>query len=48
MHSPAKGVTHPLTPSGNGSQRIRRTDDIVYQVVTVAAILLVLGSLWVF
>jgi len=48
MHSPAQGKTHPLTPSGNGSQRTRRTEDLVYQIVTVAAILVVLGSLWVF
>ncbi len=48
MHSPTQTATHPLPPSLNGSQRSRSTEDRVYQIVTVAAILLVLGSLWVF
>ncbi len=48
MHSPTHSVSHPLPPSRNGSQRSRRSEDVVYQIVTVAAILLVLGSLWVF
>lgn len=48
MHSPTQTVSHPLTPSRSGSQRSRRPEDVVYQAVTVAAILLVLGSLWVF
>ena len=46
MHSSTHRVSHP--PSRNGSQPTRKTDDIVYQIVTVAAILLVLGSIWVF
>jgi len=41
-------ISHPLPPSRKGSQRARLADDVVYQAVTVAAILLVLGSLWVF
>jgi hypothetical protein len=48
MHSSTQGVPHPMPPSPKGSQRSRKTDDIVYQIVTVAAILLVLGSIWVF
>jgi hypothetical protein len=49
MHSSLPNTTHPLpTPAGNGSLRKRPTEDLVYQVVTVAAILIVLGSLWVF
>lgn len=48
MHSSTHSVPHPLPPSGNGSQPTRKTDDIVYQIVTLAAILLVLGSIWVF
>ncbi len=48
MLSPTHSVSHPMPPSRNGSQRTRRSDDIVYQIVTVAAILTVLGSLWVF
>ena len=48
MLSPTHTVSHPQPPSRNGSQRIRRSDDVVYQIVTVAAILMVLGSIWVF
>jgi len=48
MQSPMQSVSHPLPPSRNGSQRPRPTEDVVYQIVTVAAILLVLGTLWVF
>ena len=48
MQSPTHTVMHPLTPSNGGSLRSRPAGDVVYQVVTVAAILLVLGSLWVF
>ncbi len=45
MHSP----THAALPSRlTRSLRARPTEDVVYQIVTVAAILLVLGSLWVF
>jgi len=48
MHSETHSVSHPLPPTRNDSQRNRGAEDVVYQVVTVAAILLVLGSLWVF
>jgi hypothetical protein len=48
MLSPTHTALHPQPPSRNGSQSIRRSDDVVYQVVTVAAILMVLGSLWIF
>jgi len=48
MLSPTQSVSHPQPPSRNGSQRFRRSDDVVYQIVTVAAILMVLGSLWIF
>ncbi|MGD0789106.1 MAG: hypothetical protein ABR898_14070 [Terracidiphilus sp.] len=37
MPAPAGGTTHS-----------RRADDLTYQAVTVAAILLLLASLWVF
>ena len=46
MHPPTQSVPHPQAPSRNGSERSR--EDVVYQIVTLAAILLVLGSLWVF
>jgi hypothetical protein len=48
MHSPTQNITHPKAPSRTGSERGRRSEDVVYQIVTVAAILLVLGTLWVF
>jgi hypothetical protein len=35
------------TPPGE-IERSFRKDDLIYQIVTVAAILLVLASLWVF
>jgi hypothetical protein len=39
-------ASQPL-PS-NGFLRNRPMEDVVYQIVTLAAILLVMGSLWVF
>jgi hypothetical protein len=48
MHSPTQNITHPNAPSRNGSERGRRSEDVIYQIVTVAAILLVLGTLWGF
>ena len=48
MQSTTQSVSHPQAPSRNGSERSRRREDVVYQIVTVAAILLVLGNLWVF
>ena len=45
MQAQLPTVSHPLQPSRNGS---KRSEDVVYQIVTVAAILLVLGTLWVF
>ena len=41
-------ASHPLPIPRGGFLRGRPMEDIVYQIVTVAAILLVLGSLWVF
>lgn len=37
-----------LPPSARAGWRARPVEDVVYQVVTVGAILLVLGSLWIF
>ncbi len=48
MHSPAHSASRPLPKSRSFSLRARPAEDVVYQIVTVAAILLVLGSLWVF
>jgi hypothetical protein len=48
MQTTVQNASRSLPPSRNGSVRTRPTEDVVYQIVTVAAILLVLGSLWVF
>jgi len=49
MHPTATSIASPSLPSvDQGSLRNRRSDDMTYQAVTVAAILLVLGSLWIF
>ena len=40
---------HALPNTGESGARPKRpVEDVVYQAMTVAAILLVLGSLWVF
>lgn len=41
-------ATAPLTGSADEVKTFRRRDDLAYQAVTVAAILLVLGSVWLF
>jgi hypothetical protein len=38
---------YTAAPAG-GHRLSRQTEDLVYQGVTIAAILLVLGSVWVF
>jgi hypothetical protein len=49
MQSSLPTSAHPLPASfGDDPLNRRRSEDLVYQAVTVAAILLVLGSLWVF
>ncbi|HTX77559.1 MAG TPA: hypothetical protein VMD29_15225 [Terracidiphilus sp.] len=45
MHSSTPDAS--ITPARSG-WRGRPVEDVIYQVVTVGAILLVLGSLWVF
>jgi hypothetical protein len=48
MHlSPPTASSSVPSPAG-GIQRPRQTEDRTYRAVTVAAILLVLGSLWMF
>jgi hypothetical protein len=41
-------ASNSLPLSRAGFLRSRPSEDVVYQLVTVAAILIVLGSLWVF
>jgi hypothetical protein len=45
-YSPTASISM-ATPAG-GQRLVRQTEDLVYQGFTVAAILLVLGSLWIF
>jgi hypothetical protein len=47
MHSPEQNAS-TVPASSRSAWRIRPVDDVIYQVVTVGAILLVLGSLWLF
>jgi hypothetical protein len=41
-------ASQPLTRPRNGFLRNRPMEDVVYQIVTLAAILVVIGTLWVF
>jgi len=41
-------VADPLQQTSNSFTPSRRSDDLLYQAVTVAAILMLLGSLWAF
>jgi hypothetical protein len=47
LSSPQTASATLPAPAGS-SAASRRADDLAYQAVTVAAILLLLGSLWVF
>lgn len=44
--SPYATTEMPETPAETATSR--RNEDLIYQAMTVAAILLVLGSLWLF
>jgi hypothetical protein len=41
-------ASQPLPTPSNGFLRNRPVEDVVYQIVTLAAILIVMGSLWLF
>ncbi|HEY1159883.1 MAG TPA: hypothetical protein VGE83_04590 [Terracidiphilus sp.] len=45
--SSQSAYSSPPAPSGVSGES-RKAEDLTYQAVTVAAILLLLGSLWVF
>jgi hypothetical protein len=45
-YSPIASISMAAPTAGRKSSR--QTEDFVYQGVTIAAILLVLGSLWIF
>jgi hypothetical protein len=46
-HSPEYSF-NPMPLSENGLQKPAKSATIVYQTVTIAAMILLLGSLWVF
>ncbi|HKF46977.1 MAG TPA: hypothetical protein VKB38_06425 [Terracidiphilus sp.] len=48
MQTPPNRASVSPAPESRVQSNARRVDDVVYQLVTAAAILLVLGSLWVF
>jgi hypothetical protein len=48
MHPISQAASEPLPAPRKDALRSRPAEDMVYQAMTVAAILLVLGSLWVF
>jgi hypothetical protein len=48
MLSSPQTASASLPAPGGGSSQPRKADDLAYQAVTVAAMLLVLASLWVF
>jgi len=48
MQSTAKTAPSSVPAATPGSTPTRKLDDLTYQAITVAAALLLLGSLWVF
>ena len=48
MQSPTQSGYSTMLASGNTSAEFRHRADVVYQAMTIAAILLILGSLWAF
>jgi hypothetical protein len=48
MQTYSPNASIPMATPTGGQKSSRQTEDLVYQGVTIAAILLVLGSLWIF
>ena len=48
MPTSLRASSSSISAREGGQTRIVRTEDVAYQVLTVAAILTVLGSLWIF
>ena len=48
MQSSPKTASTSMPAPAAGSTQSRKAEDLTYQAVTVAAILLLLASLWVF
>jgi hypothetical protein len=48
MKAPLPNPVHPSTEAVARVERSSRSADRAYQTLTIAAILIVLGSLWVF
>jgi hypothetical protein len=48
MNTSVQSAAKPQLASAFRSAHQRKTEDLAYQAVTVAAILLVLGTVWLF
>jgi hypothetical protein len=48
MHTSPTSASANLPKTDDEASRPHRLEDVVYQSVTVAAIILLLGSIWVF
>jgi len=48
MQTSPQSACTPLPAVAESTIPSRRSEDLIYQAVTVAAILMLLGSLWVF
>jgi hypothetical protein len=48
MLSSTQSASGTLPASADGSPQPRRADDLTYQAVTIAAMLMLLATLWVF
>jgi hypothetical protein len=48
METSAQSSSSHLTESSGRPVGLRHSEDLLYQAVTIAAILMLLGSVWVF
>jgi hypothetical protein len=48
MQSSPQNASASLQARGDAPRQSRKAEDLMYQAITVAAILMLLGSLWVF
>lgn len=48
METSTQAASSSVHSSNRGVSGSRKTEDLMYQAVTIAAVLLLLGSLWVF
>ena len=48
MQTSPQSACNPLPAASETATPSRRSEDLIYQAVTIAAILMLLGSIWVF